>query len=362
MANRQLERKILLQTLYEWDMRGFDNQAVSTYLTYTAENFNELGVDEKKRLEEMVLEITKKQVSIDEIIEKAAPSWPIAKISMTDRNVLRIGLYELLFGDREQIPPKVAINEAIELAKRFGGPKSGKFINGVIGAVYREIGEPGKDDTGKKKMADVAYEDMPIEQKGAAVVYSVDDAGVIRLGMVHDVFGYWTLSKGTIEEGETAQEGTVRKVKEETNWDVVEIIAPLGDNEYIAYPPKKGPTRKQVEYFLVRANYTVPTLGSDPGGLDDVRWFELSEITDLNIYDDVSLMIIKSIGMISQKTLEETGSDPQEKELGTGNPDLVVPDLSSMKLTELKELAKDRELSGYSALKKADLIELLSNS
>jgi N utilization substance protein B len=83
---------------------------------------------------------------IDTIIEKAAPEWPIDQIAIVDRNALRIGLYELLFADKNEVPPKVAINEAIELAKNYGGPNSGKFINGVLGTVYREIGEPGKDD------------------------------------------------------------------------------------------------------------------------------------------------------------------------------------------------------------------------
>jgi N utilization substance protein B len=95
--------------------------------------------------------VINKQKIIDEIIEKAAPGWPIDKISAVDRNVLRIGLYELLFGDRKEVPPKVAINEAIELAKSFGGENSSRFVNGVLGGVYKEIGEPGKDDVGKKK-------------------------------------------------------------------------------------------------------------------------------------------------------------------------------------------------------------------
>ena len=83
---------------------------------------------------------------LDKIIEKSAPEWPLDQITIVDRNVLRIGLYELLFADRKEVPPKVAINEAIELAKSFGGESSSKFINGVLGTVYREIGEPGKDE------------------------------------------------------------------------------------------------------------------------------------------------------------------------------------------------------------------------
>lgn len=304
MTNRQWQRKVLLQTLYEWDLRGLNNQEVSSYLTYTAESFNELGTDDIEALTPLVSNIVKKQSVIDDIITKAAPDWPLEKISVTDRNVLRIGLYELLFGDREQVPPKVAINEAIELAKSFGGPKSGKFVNGVIGAVYREIGEPGKDDTGKKPMPDIPYDEMPVEQKGSAVVYSIDEAGIVRLGMVHDVFGYWTLSKGGIEENETLEEGTIREVKEETNWDI-ELLQKLGENEYIAYPPEKGPTRKNVTYFLGKSAYTTPTLTNESGGLDDVRWFELDEITELSLYDDVSQMIIKAISIITDTSNTE---------------------------------------------------------
>lgn len=305
MANRQRERNVLLQALYEWDMRGYDNQAVLSYLEYTAEHFNDLEKKEYESLQESLQETVKKRAILDDIIEKAAPSWPLDKISVTDRNVLRLGLVELLFGDRNEVPPKVAINEAIELAKRYGGPKSGRFVNGVIGAVYREIGEPGKDDQGSPTMADVAYNDMPIEQKGAAVVYSIDDSGVIRIGMVHDVFGYWTLSKGGIADGEDKETGTIRKIKEETNWDVT-IIAHLGENEYIAYPPEKGPTRKQVDYYLAKSEYTVPTLGNDSGGLNDVRWFNLDEIADLTMYEDVSQMIAQSIEIITGNTSEET--------------------------------------------------------
>ena len=76
---------------------------------------------------------------IDKIIEKAAPEWPISQIPLVDRNVLRIGLYELLFSNKEEVPPKVAINEAIELAKTFSGQTSGKFVNGVLGTVFKQL-------------------------------------------------------------------------------------------------------------------------------------------------------------------------------------------------------------------------------
>src|SRR4030065_1788857 len=78
---------------------------------------------------------------IDKLIEKCAPEWPLAQVTAVDRNILRLGIFELLYGDYEKVPPKVAINEAIELAKSFGGESSGRFVNGVLGTIYREPGE-----------------------------------------------------------------------------------------------------------------------------------------------------------------------------------------------------------------------------
>ena len=83
--------------------------------------------------------VVKHLPELDKIIEKAAPEWPIAQIAVIDRNVLRIGLYELLYADKKEVPPKVAINESIELAKTFAGQTSGKFVNGVLGTVYKQI-------------------------------------------------------------------------------------------------------------------------------------------------------------------------------------------------------------------------------
>jgi len=336
-------------------MRGLKNEALPTYLEYTLRSFNGMADEDMTETLELAQNIGKKQVVIDEIIEKAAPDWPLAKISITDRNVLRLGLYELLFGDHTNVPPKVAINESVELAKRFGGPKSNKFVNGILGAVYREIGEPGKDQVTKSKMPEVAHEDMPIDQKGSAVVYSTDENNVIRIGMVHDIFGYWTLAKGGIEEGETAEEGTIREIKEETNWDI-EIVETLGNNEYVAYHPERGPVRKQVTYFLGKSKHTAPTLEVGSGGLDDVRWFELAEISDLNIYEDVSQMLIKSIGIIAGKDETTEGTDVLEE---NENPKEEV-DFSGFKVAELKELAERRNIDGYNKMKKAELIEVLS--
>lgn len=132
MANRHLSRSIVLQTLFEWDFAMEKDTTLEEMLERNIEEFGP-GLDDSPFMVDIFLGIVKKKAIIDEIIEKAAPDWPIEKISIIDRNILRIGLYELLFGDRTQVPPKVAINEAIELAKSFGGENSSRFINGVLG-------------------------------------------------------------------------------------------------------------------------------------------------------------------------------------------------------------------------------------
>lgn len=118
------------------------------------------GLEDTGFIHQLVEGTIKHLKDIDKVIEQAAPQWPLSQVAVVDRNVLRVGLYELLFGNREEVPPKVAINEAIELAKSFGGESSGKFVNGVLGTVYREIGEPGKDDAppAKDKKDEVAEE------------------------------------------------------------------------------------------------------------------------------------------------------------------------------------------------------------
>ncbi|MEX0877868.1 MAG: transcription antitermination factor NusB [Candidatus Spechtbacterales bacterium] len=151
MASRHLARSIAMQTLFEWDFWGKNADKVEEFTKQNMEEFGP-GLEEEKafikRLIDGVLEHVDK---IDAIIEKTAPEWPIDQINLVDRNVLRLGIYELLWGPRKEVPPKVAINEAIELAKNYGGDSSGRFINGVMGTIYREIGEPEKEQQTKDK-------------------------------------------------------------------------------------------------------------------------------------------------------------------------------------------------------------------
>ena len=165
MSSRHLARSIALQSLYEWDFRKRNQAELKKILE---RSIKELGPDAEDIdfIYNLIKGIMEFQPKIDKIIEKAAPEWPIEQITIVDRNVLRIGLYELLFGDRKEVPPKVAINEAIELAKTYGGEASGKFINGVLGTIYREIGEPGKNEgKPREKKEEKPKEKTKVEKK-----------------------------------------------------------------------------------------------------------------------------------------------------------------------------------------------------
>ncbi len=129
----------MLQSLYEWD---FYNRAedLKPIVLRNMKEFGD-GFNEPEFVWNMLNGIIAHQAELDAMIVKAAPEWPLDKIATIDRNALRVGLYELLYAPKDEVPPKVAINEAIELAKNYGGPNSGKFINGVLGTIYKEMTE-----------------------------------------------------------------------------------------------------------------------------------------------------------------------------------------------------------------------------
>ena len=140
MANRHLSRSIAMQTLYEWDFNG----KKSDLRELLKENFanHAPGADDSKFAITLVTGVEKNLEEIDRIIIKTAPEWPLEQITVVDRNILRIGIFELMF--LKEVPPKVAINEAVELGKVFGGDSSGKFVNGVLGTLFKDLVEKGE--------------------------------------------------------------------------------------------------------------------------------------------------------------------------------------------------------------------------
>lgn len=153
-ANRHLGRIIALQTLYEQEFRlecQDKNLSLDEVLARNIGRYED-QVDDRKFIENLVHGVDAKTKELDAILQPIAPEWPIDQIARMDRIVLRIGAYELLFGSK--VPPKVVINEAVELAKAFGGENSSKFINGVLGTVLRDKeGGPEKPTPDKPEKA-----------------------------------------------------------------------------------------------------------------------------------------------------------------------------------------------------------------
>lgn len=147
-SNRHLGRIITLQALYEYEFRRNAGDETAEIVVIAERNLKRYDqiIDDKQFVRDLSAGIAKVLPKLDELLQPIAPEWPIAQISSIDRNLLRIGLFELLFMG-ETVPPKVAINEAIEMAKSFGSDNSRSFINGVLGTAYKNLVEKTDDQT-----------------------------------------------------------------------------------------------------------------------------------------------------------------------------------------------------------------------
>lgn len=167
MANRHLQRSVAMQSLFEWDFRKADQSEMSQIVRRQLDEFAP-GLEDSSFTRVLVEGTLSHREAIDHLIEKCAPEWPLDQVTVIDRNILRLGIFELLYGNYDEVPPKVAINESIELSKTFGSDSSPRFINGVLGTIYREMGEPMKDDSSEKRRAALKLKELeehPIDTK-----------------------------------------------------------------------------------------------------------------------------------------------------------------------------------------------------
>lgn len=279
MSSRHISRSVVLQTLFESDMQhALSSEKAGDVLKRNFEEFSGSATD-RDFAETLLAGVLGKHQELDAVIEKAAPQWPLAKIAPIDRNVLRIGLYELLYGDHTAVPPKVALNEAIELAKSYGGDSSGKFINGVLGAVYRDMGSPGKSDSVKTPAP------LPHEGLGGIVVV-VKEGDEVEVALVYDIFGRWTLPKARSEEQEMSEGAAKRAALLELGVTATNLI-PLGEHEYIAHEPSVGRIVRTVGYFLAVMTKKTKLKSKEEGGIMEARWFPESEIKNIPTYNDL---------------------------------------------------------------------------
>lgn len=146
MSNRHLARSIVMQVLYQWDFKGRPTAALPAIIAQTTAEFGD-GLNENGDfINNTVNGVIDNLETIDHTIRTHAPKWPLEHMAIVERNILRIATYEMLFGNSET-PGKVAINEAIEIAKTFGGPTSGKFVNGILGAMFQELSKTAEKIT-----------------------------------------------------------------------------------------------------------------------------------------------------------------------------------------------------------------------
>lgn len=145
-SNRHLGRIVALQTLYEYEFRHSDEVSVDVQavIIRNLERYKD-EIGDTKFVHSLVDGVLGRTTELDVTLQPLAPDWPLAQVARIDRNILRIGLYELLHC-QDTVPARVAINEAVELAKSFGSDNSSKFINGVLGTAYRTLVEDQNDD------------------------------------------------------------------------------------------------------------------------------------------------------------------------------------------------------------------------
>lgn len=286
MANRHLARTLTLQALFAWDFYDGtkDIDAILEYIIAEfAPDFDDEGFSRK-----LLHNIIKKRPEIDKLITTFAPEWPLDQITTVDRNVLRIGIFELKYA--EDIPPKVAINEAIELAKTFGGASSGKFINGVLGSIYKEMIQLGEKQS---------PESQGIKEISAGGLVYRKASGQLYFALILDAYNKWTFPKGHVDSVESLEKAAAREISEEIGITDLQLVAPLGDAELKVHRAGESSFRKLVHYYLFKTDeekLIVPKVAE----LKDARWFDVEDATKHLTYSQNKEMFAKALKLINE--------------------------------------------------------------
>ena len=263
MSNRHLARTLVLQSLFQWDFND-KKENIQKILESNKEEFAP-DFDDQNFSENLLNKMVEKIAELDKLITRYAPEWPLDQITPVDRNVLRIGIYELKFA--MDIPPEVAINEAIELAKNYSGASSGKFVNGVLGSIYKDMQEAGE-----KKELEV---DPPREYSAGGVVYRKEDDDY-KFILVLDAYDKWTFPKGHIEENENKETAAQREICEEVGIKNTVNKGYLGSIDIKVNEPNKRAVPKTVYYYLVETSDTDLKITDEPE-VKEAKWVTKKE-------------------------------------------------------------------------------------
>ncbi len=298
MITRRESRGIALQTLFYNDFKQ-DKEWKDNY-EYALSDFFDAKEDDGKKVERikkdeysfnLVKNVLEKKTLLDDIIKKAAVDWPLEKISIINRNILRIGIFELLF-DKE-IPTAIAANEAIILSKIFNNSeKDDQFISGVLGAVSEAA---GFDDESKKRIEKekkIKYGFLPFVEKNKK----------IKIALVYNIFGKWTLPKGSINQEFPNEAEAIRAIAKDKFNIEGEVLEKIGGHTYSAGIVNDKKIIKTINYFLLKvSNLDQIKLNPKLEGLTEIKFFNFDEIDGLEIYDDIKGFINNAKKILEKK-------------------------------------------------------------
>ncbi len=304
MYTRREYRKVVMQSLYEIDMTCGMNINILDAKNILNRNIKEFLPDsiENEFAINLFTVVMERLITIDEIITKAAPEWPVEKISIVDRNVLRIGLSEMVFGDKNNVPPKVAIDEAIEVAKEFGGESSSKFVNGVLGAVYKELKGDDKSDEDEPKKNLKNNKTKREEVRIGVIIFTKlveKDRTENYVLLDSDRFGSYTFVKGEDVNDGDKEEFLKKYVSENIGLDIHNINY-FDHNAYISHHPEKGNVHKIVHYHTAMCDFR-PAQNLKPESKSSYVWVKVSEIEKTKIYKDLKPMLMRAIDEFLKK-------------------------------------------------------------
>ena len=272
MSNRHLARTLVLQGLFQWD---FNQRQENPHqlLEFNRKEFAQ-DLDDQGFSEELLTNVLAKIDEIDKLITQYAPEWPLDQITIVDRNVLRMGIYELKFA--QAIPPKVAIDEAIELAKNYSGTSSGKFVNGVLGSIYKDM-----QTKGEKKDLEVE----PPRQFSAGGVVFRKEGNDYKFILVFDAYNKYTFPKGHIEDQEDKETAAQREVCEEIGIKQTKSHGYLGSIDIKVNEPNKRSVPKTVFYYLIETHDQALQVTTDPE-VKDALWVTREEAMEKISYEN----------------------------------------------------------------------------
>ena len=297
MSRRHQSRELILKTLYNLDV--LDDLKPYTDINYVIDTMNKIrvidSVDSKDDLDyskKILSAIIDRINTINDILTKAAPEWPLDKINIIDRNILRIGIYEIIFANDEGTPPKVAINEAIELAKEYSGQKSFSFVNGVMGTIYKEIfnNKELEQNQQKENKKEISF----IE----CVPYSLDK-NMLYLGFILDKNKKWCFPKSEEDKNKNIEENILNILN--NKFDVIERINEYTKltNKSITLSKREGEKIKEnTTFYLIKMDYKIINSQNTDKSIS-AKWIKSNEIEKLNKQNDIEDIINKTLEKLS---------------------------------------------------------------